>query len=55
MDEVNKSGTYASYETYKEAFDAEVKRTELGLSLIHIYYRLCWLSEHRTQILPINL
>lgn len=30
MDEVNKSGTYASYETYKEAFDAEVKRTELG-------------------------
>lgn len=31
MDEVNKSGTYASYETYKEAFDAEVK-----LSLIHI-------------------
>lgn len=38
MDEVNKSGTYASYETYKEAFDAEVKRTELGF--VRIGYML---------------
>ena len=30
MDEMIKGGTFASYETYKEAFDAEVKRTELG-------------------------
>jgi|GEM_PF-1031357 len=38
MDEVNKSGTYASYETYKEAFDTEVKRTELGF--VRIGYML---------------
>ncbi|XBX07047.1 hypothetical protein QMP26_02275 [Enterocloster clostridioformis] len=38
MDEMNKSGTFASYETYKEAFDAEVKRTELGF--VRIGYML---------------
>lgn len=37
MDEI-KSGTFASYETYKEAFDAEVKRTELGF--VRIGYML---------------
>lgn len=38
MDEILKSGTFASYETYKEAFDAEVKRTELGF--VRIGYML---------------
>lgn len=33
MDEILKSGTFASYETYKEALDAEVRRTELGFGL----------------------
>ncbi len=38
MDEILKSGTFASYETYKEAFDAEVRRTELGF--VRIGYML---------------
>lgn len=38
MNEILKSGTFASYETYKEAFDAEVKRTELGF--VRIGYML---------------
>ena len=38
MDEILKSGTFASYETYKEAFDTEVKRTELGF--VRIGYML---------------
>lgn len=38
MDEMIKGGTFASYETYKEAFDAEVKRTELGF--VRIGYML---------------
>ena len=38
MDKILKSGTFASYETYKEAFDTEVKRTELGF--VRIGYML---------------
>lgn len=38
MDEILKNGTFASYKTYKEAFDAEVKRTELGF--VRIGYML---------------
>lgn len=38
MDEMIKNGPYASYATYKEAFDAEVKRTELGF--VRIGYML---------------
>lgn len=38
MDEILKSGTFASYETYKEALDAEVRRTELGF--VRIGYML---------------
>lgn len=48
MDEVNKSGTYASYETYKEAFDAEVKRTELGF--VRIGYMLRVATDTDIQI-----
>ena len=38
MDKILKSGTFASYETYKEAFDTEVRRTELGF--VRIGYML---------------